>query len=333
MKVPVRNLEAHLGKGLGPLYVVHGAEALVALEASDRIRDAARAGGYGEREVFTAEPGADWGKLAAAASNLSLFASQRLVELRVPTGKPGTEGSKAIAAYCAKLPSDTLTLVTLPELDWQQLKSAWFEALDAAGAVVEAKAVTRDELPDWLAGRMARQKQRASVETLEWLADRVEGNLLAARQEVEKLGLLLPEGEISLEAIREAVTDVSRFEREALLDAIHAGDGARIARVVDSLEAEGEPLPLLLWTLAEELRLLMALSAGQRPRRYFPPDRMAALAKTARRHDAASFARELLRAHRIDRMIKGVETGDPWDNVLEMSLGLSGHPVLKTQAA
>ncbi len=333
MKVPVRSLDAHLGKGLGPLYVVYGAEALIALDAADRIRAAARVAGFGEREVLTAEPGADWGKLAAAASNLSLFAAQRLVELRVPTGKPGSEGSKAIVAYCARLPADTITLVTLPDLDWQQLKSAWFEALGAAGAMVEAKAVTRDELPDWLAGCLARQKQRASVETLEWLADRVEGNLLAARQEVEKLGLLLPEGEISLEAIREAVTDVSRFERDGLLEAIHAGDGTRIARVVASLEAEGEPLPLLLWTLAEELRLLMALCAGQRPRRFFPPDRMAALARTAKRHDAASLARELLRAHRIDRMIKGVETGDPWDNVLEMSLGLSGRPVLRMQAA
>ena len=333
MKVPVRTLEAHLKKGLGALYVIHGAEALVALEAADRIREAARAAGFSEREVFTAEPGTDWGRLAASAANLSLFATQRLVELRVPTGKPGTEGSKAIVAYCAKLPSDTLTLVTLPELDWQQLKSTWFTALQDGAAVIEAKPVTRDELPDWLAGRLARQKQRASVETLEWLADRVEGNLLAAKQEVEKLALLLPEGEISLAAIREAVTDVSRFEREALLEAIHAGDGAKIARVVDSLEAEGEPLPLLLWTLAEELRLMMTIAAGQRPRRFFPPERIAALTKTAKRHDAASFGRELLRAHRIDRMIKGVETGDPWDQVLEISLCLSGRPVLKQQAA
>ncbi len=330
MKVPVRSLDAHLKKGLAALYVVHGAEALVALEACDRIRQAARAGGYAEREVFTAEPGADWGKLAASASNLSLFASRRLFELRIPTGKPGAEGSKAIVAYCAKLPADTLSLVSLPDLDWQQLKSTWFMALDAAGTMVEAKPVTREELPDWLAERLARQKQRASVETLEWLADRVEGNLLAARQEVEKLALLLPEGEVSLEAIREAVTDVSRFEREALVEAIHAGDGAKIARVVDSLEAGGEPLPLLLWTLAEELRAMMALSAGQRPRRFLPPERSQAIAKTARRHDAPSFGRELLRAHRIDRMIKGVETGDAWDNVLELSLGLAAIPVFET---
>ncbi|QJR09111.1 hypothetical protein DSM104443_00147 [Usitatibacter rugosus] len=333
MKLAIRTLDASLKKGLAPLYVIHGPEALAALEASDRIRDAARAAGYTEREVFTAEPGADWGKLAASASNLSLFASLKLFELRIPTGKPGVEGSKAIVAYTSKLPDDTVTLVFLPELDWQQLKSTWFEALDAAGSVIEAKPVTRDELPDWLASRLARQKQQASVETLEWLADRVEGNLLAARQEVEKLALLLPEGEVSLESIREAVTDVSRFERDGLLEAIHDADRAKIAKVVDSLEAEGEPLPLLLWQLSEELRLMMTISAGQRPRRFMPPERQQALAKTARKHDAASFGRELLRAHKIDRMIKGVETGDPWDSVLEMSLGLAGAPVMKTSLA
>jgi DNA polymerase-3 subunit delta len=333
MKLGTRQLEANLKKGLAPLYVVHGAEALLALEAADRIRDAARKSGCGEREIFFAEPGVDWARLGASAANMSLFASKRLVEIRIPTGKPGTEGARAIEAYCARLPDDAVTLVLLPELEWQQLKTKWFEAVEGAGVVIEAKPVTRDELPDWLAERLARQGQRASVETLEWLAERVEGNLLAARQEIEKLALLLPPGEISLARIREAVTDVSRFDRDTLLEAIHAGDASRVARVVDSLEAEGEPLPLLLWTLAEELRLLMAIAAGQRPRRFLPPERMEALNRTAKRHGAASFDRELLRAHRIDRMIKGVETGDPWDSIIELALGIAGRPVFVDAAA
>ena len=226
-----------------------------------------------------------------------------------------------------------MTLVLLPELEWQQQKSKWFEALEGSGVTVEAKPVSRDELPEWLAGRLARQQQRASVETLEWLADRVEGNLLAARQEVEKLALLLPAGEITLESIREAVTDVSRFERDALVEAIHGGDTAHIARVVASLEAGGEPLPLLLWVVTEELRLMMALAAGQRPRRYMAPERASAAQRTARLHGAASFQREVLRAHRIDRMIKGVETGNPWESLLEMALGLAGKPLLLGTAA
>ncbi|HEY2628075.1 MAG TPA: DNA polymerase III subunit delta [Usitatibacter sp.] len=333
MKIGSRQLDSNLKKGLAPLYVVHGAEALLALEAADRIRDAARKSGCTEREIFFAEPGADWNRFGAGAANLSLFATRRLIELRVPTGKPGTEGARAIEAWASKPPEDAVSLVLLPELEWQQMKSKWFDALESAGVVVEAKPVTRDELPEWLAERLSRQEQRASVETLEWLADRVEGNLLAAKQEVEKLGLLLPRGEVSLEAIRDAVTDVSRFERDSLIEAIHSGDTNRVVRAVDSLEAEGEPLPLLLWTLAEELRLLMAISAGQRPRRYLPPDRMAALDKTAKKHSRASFDRELLRAHVIDRMIKGVEAGNPWDNVTDLALGIAGRPAMKAIAA
>ncbi|MGZ5111467.1 MAG: DNA polymerase III subunit delta [Usitatibacter sp.] len=329
MKISTRQLEGHLKKGVAPLYAVHGAEVLLALEAADRIREAARKDGCTEREVFFAEPGVDWNRIGASAANMSLFSSKRLVELRIPTDKPGAEGGKAIEAWCARLPQDAITLVVLPELEWQQRKSKWFEALERSGVLVEAKSVSRDELPEWLAERLSRQQQRASVETLEWLADRVEGNLLAAKQEVEKLSLLLPAGEITLGAIREAVTDVSRFDRDTLLEAIHAADAGRMARVVASLEAEGEPLPLLLWTLTEELRLMMALAAGQRPRRYMPPDRMAAIQQTARRHGPASFDRELLRAHRIDRMIKGVETGDPWDSVVDLALGLAGKPVLE----
>ena len=327
MKVSTRQLEQHLKKGLAPLYTVHGPEALLTLEAADRIREAARREGATEREVYFAEPGVDWNRLGATASNLSLFASKRLVEIRIPTGKPGTEGSKAIAAWCAKLPDDAVTLVLLPELDWQQVKSSWFGALEGAGVVVEARCVTRDELPEWLAERLSRQGQRAGVETLEWLAEQVEGNLLAAKQEVEKLALLAPKGEVSLESIREAVTDVARFERDALLEAIHAGDGPRTTRVVASLEAEGEPAPLLLWTLTEELRLMMALSSGQRPRRFLPPERMAALQKTARSHNVATYDRELLRAHRIDRMIKGVETGNPWESMVDLALGIAGKVV------
>ena len=332
MKISTKQLPANLARGPAPLYAVHGPETLLALEAADRIREAARKGGATEREIFFVEPGFDWGRLGATASNLSLFATKRLIEIRIPTGKPGAEGGKAIDKYCARLPDDAVTLILLPDLDWQSLKTAWFAAIDAAGMVIEAKPVTRDELPEWLAERLSRQGQRASVETLEWLAERVEGNLLAAKQEVEKLGLLLPKGEIALEAIREAVTDVSRFERDTLIEAMHAGDASRVARVVDSLKAEGEPLPLLRWTLTEELRKVMAIAAGQRPRGWMTPERTEALGRTARRHDRASIDRELLRAHRIDRMIKGVEPGDPWDSVVELALGIAGRPVMKEVA-
>jgi len=332
MKIATRQLAQHLKKGLSPLYAVHGAEALLALEAGDAIRAAARKSGCAEREVFSAEPGADWSKVGASAANLSLFSTRKLLEVRIPSGKPGAEGGKALEALCARLPEDTVVLVMLPELEWQQFKTAWFSALEGAGTVVEAKAISREELPQWLAERLAAQQQRAGIETLEWLADRVEGNLLAAKQEVEKLALLLPAGEITLDSIRESVTDVSRFERDALLEAIHEADPGRIARAVDSLEAEGEPLPLLLWALTEELRLMVQLTGGERPRRFLDPDRLQRIQRTARKHDAASFDRQLLRAHRIDRMIKGVETGDAWEEILELSLALAGRPALRPAA-
>ena len=333
MKISARQLPTSVKKGLGPLYAIHGPEALAALEAADFLREAARKSGCTERDVFTAEPNADWSRLAATASNLSLFATRRLIEVRIPTGKPGAEGGKSIEAYCARLPENDVTLVLLPELDWASLKTQWFAALEKAGVVVEAKAIQRDEMPEWLADRLARQKQRASVETLEWLADRVEGNLLAAKQEIEKLALLLPEGEIALDAIREAVTDVARFERDGLMDAIHAGDQARIVRVMASLEAEGEPAPLLLWTLTEELRLLMQVKAGERPRRWLDPARMQQLSKTASRHDAISFDGAFTRAHHVDRMVKGVETGGMWDSLLELSLTIAGKPALQATPA
>src|SRR5262249_10816989 len=155
-------------------------------EAADRVRAKARAQGYGEREVLTADSGFKWSELAFAGSSQSLFAAQRLMELRVPAGKPGTDGSAALEAYCAALPPDTVTLVQLPGLDWRQQKSAWFEALDRAGVVVEAKTVARNALPQWLAGRLKAQGQEADAEALDFIADRVEGNLLAAYQEVQK---------------------------------------------------------------------------------------------------------------------------------------------------
>jgi len=326
-------LLAALKSGPAPLTTIYGAEPLVALETADAFRAAARAAGCSEREVFTAEPGADWNALGASAANLSLFAERKLVEIRIPGGKPGKDGAQALERYAARLPEDAVTLVLLPELDWSQVKSAWFRALEAAGVMVEAKPVAREDLPAWLAERLRRQKQKADPETLEWLADRVEGNLLAARQEVEKLSLLLPEGEVTLEAIRECVTDVSRFDLDDLGDAVQAGDAARIARVMDSLEAGGEAQPLVLWVLAEDLRTMMQLSSGEKPRRYLPQAKMDRLAKCARRQPPGALARALLQAAHADRMIKGVATGDAWLSLTTLALQIAGCKTLREPAA
>ena len=322
-------LLAALKRGPAPLTTIFGAEPLLILETADAFRAAARAAGCSEREVFTAEPGADWKSLGASAANLSLFAERKLIEIRVPGGKPGKEGGQALERYAARPPEDAVTLVLLPELDWKQQKSAWFGALERSGVMVETKPVARADLPAWLAERLARQAQKADPATLEWLADRVEGNLLAARQEVEKLALLFPQGEVTLDAIRDSVTDVSRFDLDDLAEAVHAGDASRIARVMDSLEAAGEAQPLVLWVLAEDLRTMMQLATGEKPRRYLPQARMDRLAKSARRQPPGALARALLQAAHADRMIKGVATGSAWISLTTLALQIAGCKTLR----
>ncbi len=311
-------------KALQPLYVVYGAEPLGALEAADLLRDIAKQQGYIEREVFTAESGFDWSRLASAGSALSLFATQRLLELRIPTGKPGKEGSAAIEGYCQRLPDDTVTLISLPDVDWQGKQTKWFVALEAAATVIESQPVERDQLPRWLASRLARVKLSASPDALEYLADRVEGNLLAAKQEIEKLALLCPPGEVSLETLEASIANVSRYSTSTLVTAIHDGDAARIAKMLDGLKAEGEPPPLILWMLTSELRMLLRMVGVTRAGRQPFPSKARELDKLARKHTAASLVRLNLQAARLDRMIKGVNSNDVWDALLQFACGLGG---------
>ncbi len=310
-------------KSLSPLYVIYGAEPLAALEASDRLRELARQHGYVEREVFTAESGFDWSRLAAVGSELSLFATQRLIELRIPTGKPGKEGSAAIENYCQRLPDDSVTLVNLPALDWQGKQTKWFMALGAAATMIEAQPVERDQLPQWLAGRMQRVGLSAAPESLAFLADCVEGNLLAAKQEIEKLALLSPPGAVSLAVIEASIANVSRYSTSTLVSAIHEGDVGRIAKMLDGLKAEGEPPPLILWMLMSELRMLLRTLGVTKAGRQPFPSKAREIEKLARKHTAGSLVRLNLQAASIDRMIKGVNSNDVWDGLLQFACGLA----------
>ena len=205
MNLRPEQLAAQLDKPLAPLYVLHGNEPLLVLEAGDAIRAAARKQGYAEREVLVAGQGFRWSELQSAAGNLSLFGASKLVDLRIPNGKPGREGGEALQRYARQLDDGVVTLVTLPELDWATRKAAWFVALAEAGIAVELNAPERERLPDWIAQRLARQQQRAPAEALGFIADHVEGNLLAAHQEILKLGLLHPPGDLSLDDVRGAL--------------------------------------------------------------------------------------------------------------------------------
>lgn len=333
MRITTEQLQAHIARGIQPLYSVFGEETLLAIEAADRIRTALRIEGYSEREVLVVEPGFKWTDLANAASSQSLFAARRLLEMRIPTGKPGTEGGAALQRFCERLPQDTVTLVQLPAMDWRAQKSSWFDALENAGVCVEARAVARKALPQWIAGRLTAQKQDADAETLAFIADRVEGNLMAAYQEVQKLGLLFPPGRLAYDQVREAVLDVARYDVFDLGVAMLEGDPLRLARMIEGLKGEGAAPPLVLWALTEEMRLIGRIASGANAGKP-----IAALLREARirdsahqtlmqanyqRYTMAQVTDALRHAAHVDRMIKGLAKGDLWDELLQLALRFS----------
>lgn len=330
MKLTTEQLPQHLARELKPLYTIFGDEPLLALEAGDRVRAAARDAGYAERVVLTADAGFKWRELGLAASSQSLFSARKLLELRIPTGKPGTDGAGALQSYCASPPPDTVTLVSLPSLEWRAQKAAWFEALTATGILVEAKVVPRKALPQWIAGRLRAQDQHADPETLDFIANRVEGNLMAAYQEVRKLALLFPPGAISCDQAHDAVLDVARFDVFNLGEALLEGEPLRLARMLDGLKGEGSAPPLVLWAMCEEIRavgkLISGIAAGKplsmlwRDARIWAPAHQNLMQQNLSRFTLAQIAEALRHAAAIDRMIKGLAKGDVWDELLHLAL-------------
>jgi len=329
------DLAAHLARTLAPLYVVHGDEPLAALEAGDAIRAAARKAGCEDRDVLVAEQGFRWDAFLAANANMGLFGSRKLVDLRIPTGKPGVEGGKALEAYAANPNPDNVTLVTLPRLDRAAQASAWFAALAADGVTIAVYPLDRADVPRWIAARLARQKQRASRDVLEFLADRCEGNLLAARQEIEKLALLLPEGDLALEAVEGATADVARYDVFELSAAWLAGDPARALRILSVLRAEGESVTLAVWQIAEDLHALARitgevrggtpLAAALRNARVWGK-RQGAMERAARRLAPEALGPMIVCAARLDALSKGIGRGDAWDDLAALALALAGAP-------
>ncbi|HEX7157015.1 MAG TPA: DNA polymerase III subunit delta, partial [Burkholderiaceae bacterium] len=236
MLLRAEQLAAHLARGpLARLYTVAGDEALLAIEAQDAIRAAARAQGFAEREVLHADARFDWSRLQAAVLGGSLFSSRRMVEIRLPSGKPGVRGAAALQQQAARDDDGVLALVCLPKLDRAARTSQWATALESAGVWIDVPRVERERLPEWAGARLARQGQSAGRPALQLIADRVEGNLLAAHQEIAKLGLLYDAGPLSFEQIRDGVFDVARYEIYGLPQAMLAGDRARVLRLVEGL--------------------------------------------------------------------------------------------------
>ena len=334
MQLKGEQLAAHLERELKPVYVVYGDEPLLVIEAADAVRAAARRRGFDERNVLTAISGFNWVELHHAAGNMSLFGGRTLIDLRIPTGKPGREGSAAIQDYCAHPSPDATLLVTLPGLDWTEEKAAWLKALSDAGVAIKLIPPNLAELPTWIAGRLRRQQQHAENDGLRFIAERVEGNLLAAHQEILKLGLLYPAGEITLAQVQEAVLNVARYDLDGLREALLAGDVARLTRTLDGLQQEGEAPPLVLWAMTEEVRALAQVKAGLKDGQALDAllkdarvwgVRQSLFKRAVQRIDSLAAQAALAHSASIDRIIKGASgTGDVWNEFLRLGLRLKG---------
>ena len=326
-------IDAHLAKGLAAMYVISSDEHLLVQETADKIRKTARAQDFLEREVLTVERYFKWGELLAANQSQSLFGDKKFIDLRMPTGKPGKDGSAALQEYVRDLSPDNITLITLPKLDWATQKASWVSMLQQTAVYIDIPLIERAALPNWIGQRLSAQGQSADRQSLEFIADRVEGNLLAAHQEIQKLGLLHPQGKLSFEVIHDAVLNVARYDVFKLNEAMLVGDVARLVRMLEGLKGEGEALPLVLWAMAEELRTLLKLKSGVaqgRPlgallkeyRIWGPREKL--MEPALRRVSLATLQAALQDAAQIDKMVKGLRApkfaGDAWDALLHLGL-------------
>ena len=337
MQLRPDQLARHLDGDLAPVYVVTGDEPLQHAEATDAIRAAARARGYTAREVFEAGGDFDWSRLGESADSLSLFADRRLVDLRLPTGKPGRDGGAALVAWTERPPEDTLLLVTLGKLDAQARNAKWYKALDRAGVVIPVWPVEGGALQPWIQRRMRARGLEPTPDAVALLAARVEGNLLAAAQEIEKLLLLDGPGAVDVERVAASVADSARWSIFDLNDAMLAGDAARVARIAAGLRGEGTPAPVIVWSLHRQLHQLAAIAA-----RAEHGQSLAAAAKAekvwarrepqvraaVRRFDARGWQRLVAACARLDRLTKGQERrGSFWDELVESAIVAAGAPI------
>ncbi|MBN8481800.1 MAG: DNA polymerase III subunit delta [Xanthomonadales bacterium] len=305
---------------IAPVWLIAGAEHLLVLEAADRVRARAKALGHLEREVFDADARFDWNELAASGQAMSLFASRRLIDVRLPTGKPGKDGAAALAEWANSPPPDTVLLLTAQEWS-KQHEAAWVNAFDRAGVVLPLWPLKPEELPGWIGARFASRGVKATREAVERLAERVEGNLLAAAQEVDKLALLVDGATLDADLLESSVADDARFDAFRLTDAAIGGDAARALRIVAGLQAEGEEaVPLLGWLLTQLRALRRLADAGPRLDQAMRNERIwdsrqAMFRRALKAGDAAHWDRCLVLAARIDRISKGRADGDAWREI------------------
>jgi DNA polymerase III subunit delta len=332
LKLTPESLGTHLGQQLLPAYLVSGDEPLLAGEAADAIRERARSAGFSEREVHFIERAADWDVLRGSAASRSLFGSRRLIEVRLSSARPGVAGGNALVALLKDPDPDTLLLLLTPRLDRDAQGSEWFRCLDKHGGWLPVWPVDAERLPAWLRARARRLKLEADPAALELLAMRVEGNLLAAHQELSKLTLLAAGGKVTPEVVLESVADSARFDVFALGEAVLAGHTARALRILAGLRAEGTEATLALWALSKAMRDLWG-SVGGAARAPAWQRQAAALSQGARRAARMPYGALAARAARADRILKGRLPGDAWDELALLAVELSREPLAAARAS
>jgi len=332
MRLAQSQLESHLKQGLQAVYVLVGDEPLAQRECLDAIRAAARTQGFDERTSLTVERNFNWQQIQNFGQSISLFSSRRLLELNIPSGKPGVEGGKALQALAAKALPDTTVVIILPALEREAKNSAWFTALEAQAQTITLNEVDAANLPKWIANRLTQQGQHTGVQTLEFLAHQVEGNLLAANQEVQKLGLLYPEGELSDAAVRESVLNVSRYDAFQLGEAVLQGDAARTVRILQGLQDEGENavavMNPLIWVLRPLVRIKQAEMRGENITNAMTSariygDKQALVKRALARLSLRQLEAALQKLADIDKTAKGVLLGDAWLEISRLCFGLA----------
>jgi DNA polymerase-3 subunit delta len=332
VKIPASQLGSALSKSLLPSYLVAGDEPLLVQEALDAIRKAATDRGFGTRELHVVIPGFDWQSLAGAAGNLSLFAERRILEIRLPGGKADRQGAAAIEELLRHAGPDLLVIVAAGKLEKSAATARWVKTIEASGALVQVWPVGTGELPAWIAERMRRVALKPDRDAVRLIADRVEGNLLAADQEIRKLRLLLGAGAVSGADIEQAVASSSRYDVFKLVDAAVSGDAARAVRILRGLRAEGVDAVPVVWALARELRVLArlaeSLQSGSELGRALQQagvwrNRHGLVRACVSRHTTDEFYGLLQLAFRADAAAKGQSARDPWQLCTEVVLGLA----------
>lgn len=332
MKLATKQLAQQLSQGLKPLYVLTGDEPLAQRECLDAIRLAARKQGYDERTSLSVDRYFKWQELTHFGQATSLFANLRLLELNIPSGKPGLEGSKALQALCETPMADTVVIIILPKIDWKEQKTAWFMALEQDSVMLTLEEVSPKQLPEWIAQRLSQQQQQADAETLQFIAHQVEGNLLAAHQEIEKLSLLFASGKLALEEVKAALLNVSRFDAFQLGEAVLAGEAERTARILQGLHDEGVQtiavMNPLLWLLRPLLRIKTSQTKGQSLSQAVQDARVrynqqALFTQAATRLSLKQLVAAISKLTEIDRSAKGILHGDAWLELSRLCFGLA----------